>query len=98
MDIRKSIIPETQVNEHIYSIFHQIGKFVLVSIQELDENGNPGHQIKTIEIADEYYKELLSDSPEWAIGKPQGHFRLEDIWKLVDKMRHKNGKKDTTKH
>lgn len=86
-DIRTVLIPERIINEKIISIFHQLGKFVLVSVQECDENGNFLNVAKTIEINDKYYKELLSCSPIWAEGKPEGSFRIDDVWLIIDKIR-----------
>lgn len=37
------------------------------------------------EIAD--YAELMSDRPAWAPNKPAGHFRNDDLWPLIDRIR-----------
>jgi hypothetical protein len=92
-DTRKVVLPRRIINEKIISVFHQFGKFVLVSIQECDDAGNFLNIAKTVEISDDYYKELLSNSPEWAKDKPEGDFRTEDLWVLVDKIRNESGER-----
>lgn len=44
---------------------------------------------KLYRIKDEYYDLLMSDSPEFAAGKPVNEYREKDLWYFIDQI---NGK------
>lgn len=40
-----------------------------------------------IEIAENNYELLMSESPSFAPGKPQNEYREEDLWHVIDQIR-----------
>jgi hypothetical protein len=88
-------IPETQIvtvtkiatTEDFSEINEsKLNKKISVTILFMNE-ANEVLQTEIIEIIDEKYELLMSESPDFAIGKPFNEYREEDLWHIVDLIR-----------
>lgn len=92
---RQSTIPAQIVLEEIRSIEEYTGSLVRVLVGTVDADGEfiIPQNFQSYEISGEDLKELMSESPEWAEGKPAGTYRNEDLWVFIDRARAKGDKK-----
>jgi len=86
---RTSTIPQTVVSEDISLIFEHPGQAVRVDVGVLDANGEfvVPQTYKSYMIKDADFEELMSAGPAWALNKPAGTYRNEDLWIFIDRQR-----------
>lgn len=58
---------------------------VIVEVVYLDSDQKP-ISIETQSIDGQYYELLMSESPDFATGKPANEYREADIWHVIDLM------------
>ena len=65
------------------------GLLVRVSVGVVDAAGEflVPQTFASYEITGANFAELMSASPSWAIGKPAGTYRNEDLWIFIDRIR-----------
>lgn len=66
-------------------IIDPVNKRVTVTTQYYNEEESSDQY--TVVIDGENYELLMSESPEFALGKPANDFRIEDLWYMIDKVR-----------
>ena len=98
--MREVTKPEVTITEDITSVtsYYYI-KEVQVNVQQLKDEvvvDPDTMEETTIKVPDEsistesttiegdYYRALMSGNPSWATGKPEGEYRLDDLWVCVD--------------
>ena len=87
--VRETIIPAQTVREDIRSIEEYTGEMVRVLVGEVTPEGAfvVPQQFEIYEIKDADFDELMSAGPAWALNKPAGTYRNEDLWIFIDRQR-----------
>lgn len=87
--VRETIIPAQTVREDIRSIEEYTGEMVRVLVGEVTPEGAfvVPQQFEIYEIKDADFDELMSAGPAWAVNKPAGTYRNEDLWIFIDRQR-----------
>lgn len=67
-------------------IENKVYKTIIVSIQQYDSDD---YLVRTVKqtIDGDKYELLMSESPEFAEGKPENEYREIDLWYIIDKIR-----------
>ncbi len=92
--MRKRPVITVGQDEDIAAVEHYRGHFVRVNIGRGDimENGKfvfiQPQTFEVHEINGGNYEELMAANEE--TGKPEGQFRYEDLWPIIDKLRMEN--------
>ncbi len=86
---REIVIPAKTVREDIRSIEEVTGTLIRVLVGVVDETGSfvVPQNFAIYEIKDADFEELMSAGPAWALNKPAGTYRNEDLWIFIDRQR-----------
>ena len=89
---RESVIPAQTVREELRTIEEITGLMVRVSVGVVDAEGAfiVPQTFTSYEIKDDAFAELMSAGPAWALNKPAGTYRNEDLWIFIDRKRAEN--------
>lgn len=78
---------EREVEVHLIAVSHAVlRRQIEITYGPIDDSTPPKpirEELHRLVVAGEWYDELLSDSPEWAPGKPGGVYRDEDLLDFV---------------
>jgi len=86
----KAVVPVTSPEEKIRCVMHYPDSHmeIHVGVGETQPDGSfiftIPQQFTVVYVRDVDYTELLSANPVWAVGKPAGTFRQEDLWAFID--------------
>ncbi|MFV0976972.1 hypothetical protein RCJ96_25830 [Bacillus sp. BSL6] len=85
--VKEIHIIERAIKEELAIITeNKLSKHVEVMIEYKNENNEIVKREQNI-IKDNHYELLISNSPVFAPGKPEGGFRESDIWYIIDLIR-----------
>ena len=86
---RESVIPAQTVREELRAIEEITGQLVRVSVGVVDASGEflVPQTFSSYEILGDDFTELMSAGPAWALNKPAGTYRNEDLWVFIDRQR-----------
>lgn len=78
-----SVTKKASTEELIVISEYKQEKRIKVTVGYFEEDGRLMDQVEVV-IYDEYYEMLMSDSPNFASGKPLNEYRESDLWYVID--------------
>jgi len=84
---RDITIPSQTVKEEIVVVEELVNQYVRVVVGVLNEDGktfNTNMGVKEYRIVGDNLTELNGPPTAWAIDKPTGTYRNEDLWHFID--------------